>query len=249
MHIFASLIVLFICGCEISLSMTIPLTSSVSSKEPPGFPSIRIISKLTSFLSKSATPRTALTAIPAIFRLSTLIIFELNVVIAVVTKGSTLSLVNSTLSAMESKVAIATSAAFSYPSAILTGWIPLANNFSACSSNAPARTTTPVVPSPISSSWEEESSTMSLETWWSTCMRLRMVAPSLVMVTSPSGETRILSMPLGPREERRILEMEVAARIFDLTASRPFTRALACCSFKMMKGRPYSSYTIDMIEM
>ena len=36
-----------------------------------------------------------------------------------------------------------------------------------------------------------------------------------MMVTSPSGETRILSIPLGPREERRILEMEVAARMLD----------------------------------
>lgn len=42
-----------------------------------------------------------------------------------------------------------------------------------------------------------------------------MVAPSLVMVTSPSGEIRILSMPRGPREERRMEEMEVAASMLD----------------------------------
>ncbi len=68
-----------------------------------------------------------------------------------------------------------------------------------------------------------------------------MVAPSLVMVTSPSGETRILSIPLGPSEVRTIWEMDLAARMLALVASRPLTRAFACCSFKITKGRPYSS--------
>jgi hypothetical protein len=43
-------------------------------------------------------------------------------------------------------------AAISKPSAILMGWMPLSNRYSACSSRAPQSTTTPVVPSPISSS-------------------------------------------------------------------------------------------------
>lgn len=68
-----------------------------------------------------------------------------------------------------------------------------------------------------------------------------MVAPSLVIVTSPSGETRILSMPLGPRDVLTMLEMDFAAMIFALVASRPLTLALACCSFRMIKGLPYSS--------
>lgn len=68
-----------------------------------------------------------------------------------------------------------------------------------------------------------------------------MVAPSFVIVTSPSGETRILSIPLGPREVRTIWEMERAAIMLDFVASSPFTRAFACCSFKITKGLPYSS--------
>mmetsp|Transcript_37663 Transcript_37663/g.38018 ORF Transcript_37663/g.38018 Transcript_37663/m.38018 type:complete len:213 (-) Transcript_37663:648-1286(-) len=48
MHILASLITLAIWGCAISLSITIPFTSSVSSNDPPGLPSIRIMSKFTS---------------------------------------------------------------------------------------------------------------------------------------------------------------------------------------------------------
>jgi len=41
----------------------------------------------------------------------------------------------------------------------------------------------------------------------------RMVAPSLVMMTSPSGETSILSIPLGPREVLRRLATVLAARM------------------------------------
>ena len=46
-------------------------------------------------------------------------------------------------------------------------------------------------------------------------MCLRMVAPSLVTVTSPSGPTIILSRPLGPREVFRMEATERAARILD----------------------------------
>jgi hypothetical protein len=45
---------------------------------------------------------------------------------------------------------IAISQACSNPSAILKGWRPLSNSFWAYSRRAPAKTTTPVVPSPIS---------------------------------------------------------------------------------------------------
>ena len=48
-------------------------------------------------------------------------------------------------------------------------------------------------------------------------------------------------MPLGPNDVRRMRVMDRAARMLDFVASRPLTRAFACCSFRMMKGRPYSS--------
>ena len=44
------------------------------------------------------------------------------------------------------------------------GWIPLSIRSEACSNMDAARTTTPVVPSPISSSWDFESSTRSFAT-------------------------------------------------------------------------------------
>ena len=203
------------------------------------------MSKFTSFLSRSATPTTAFTAISAILRLSTLIILELRVVMAVIMSGSRLSLEKGTVSAISAKCWMAISAAFSNPSAIRTGWIPRLKSFSACSRRAPASTTTPVVPSPISSSWDWDNSTSSLATWWLTSIRSMIVAPSFVMVTSPSAETRILSIPLGPRDVRTIWEIDFAARMFALVASRPLTLDFACCSFRMTKGLPYSSNVIE----
>ena len=41
-----------------------------------------------------------------------------------------------------------------------------------------------------------------------------MVAPSLVTVTSASGETSNLSSPLGPRDDLRVDATDLAARIF-----------------------------------
>ena len=47
-----------------------------------------------------------------------------------------------------------------------------------------------------------DSSTSILAVGWNTCMWLMMVAPSLVMMTSPSFDWIILSMPLGPSDVR-----------------------------------------------
>ena len=54
---------------------------------------------------------------------------------------------------------MATSQALSKPSLIFNGWIPLSNNVNAYSNNFPAKTTTPVVPSPISASYDYDNST------------------------------------------------------------------------------------------
>jgi hypothetical protein len=66
------------------------------------------------------------------------------------------------------------------------------------------------------------------------------------MVTSPSGETSILSMPFGPKLVRRMLVTVRAAMMFAFCASRPFSRDLLSWSRMMMYGRPYSSKTSDM---
>eukprot|EP00004_Rigifila_ramosa_P012773 TRINITY_DN2790_c0_g1_i3.p1 TRINITY_DN2790_c0_g1~~TRINITY_DN2790_c0_g1_i3.p1 ORF type:complete len:650 (+),score=158.03 TRINITY_DN2790_c0_g1_i3:1287-3236(+) len=128
------------------------------------------------------------------------------------------------------------------------GWMPLSMSFSACSRSAPARTTTPVVPSPTSLSWLFESSTSNLAIWFLTSIRSMMVAPSLVIVTSPSGFWSILSRPFGPRDVLRMLATVRAARMLAFCASTPFTRVLFSCSRMMMNGRPNSSNASDAMR-
>mmetsp|Transcript_10903 Transcript_10903/g.40355 ORF Transcript_10903/g.40355 Transcript_10903/m.40355 type:complete len:274 (-) Transcript_10903:322-1143(-) len=150
MAIFASMISFAICGCEMSLSRTMPLTKTVSSSLPPTLPSTLIKSKFTSLRSISATAITALTQISAISRLHRLTILEESVVMQVRTRGSMLSLLNSNASLIFCNSATAILDAISYPSAMRSGWIPRSRSTSACSNKLPANTTTPVVPSPIS---------------------------------------------------------------------------------------------------
>lgn len=94
----------------------------------------------------------------------------------------------------------------------------------------PARTTTPVVPSPISSSWLCANCTSSFPIWCSTSIILRMVAPSLVTVTSPSELTMSLSRPRGPREVRRMVAICLAADICDWKSFfyQKFAACLCC---------------------
>jgi hypothetical protein len=63
--ILASLTTLGIWGCDMSLSTTTPLTNEVSSSEPPTLPSTLMSSKSTSRRERSATERTASTAMEA----------------------------------------------------------------------------------------------------------------------------------------------------------------------------------------
>mmetsp|Transcript_65060 Transcript_65060/g.178531 ORF Transcript_65060/g.178531 Transcript_65060/m.178531 type:complete len:274 (+) Transcript_65060:1079-1900(+) len=193
MHILASLMSLAICGCAMSLSTTMPRTRRVSSSLPPTLPSILMRSRLTSLRSRSATASTASTAISDMARCARLTIFEPSVVIATCTSDSRSWY--SKVSAIEPRCSTAIEAARSKPSATRIGWMPRSRRASALSSSAPASTTTPVVPSPISSSCDLDSSTRSLPIWLSTRICSRMVAPSFVMVTSPSGLWSILSMP------------------------------------------------------
>mmetsp|Transcript_24196 Transcript_24196/g.29344 ORF Transcript_24196/g.29344 Transcript_24196/m.29344 type:complete len:310 (+) Transcript_24196:675-1604(+) len=86
--IFASLISFCICGWLMSLSRMRPRTSLVSSSFPPTLPSSLIKSRFTSFLSKSATAKTASTHILAISFLHRPTILEESVVMHVFTSGS-----------------------------------------------------------------------------------------------------------------------------------------------------------------
>ncbi len=77
---------------------------------------------------------------------------------------------------------------------------PFSKSFSAAFSRLPAKTTTEVVPSPASMSWDADRSTNILAAGCMTAICFRMVAPSLVTRTSVGPLWIILSMPLGPRE-------------------------------------------------
>ena len=108
--------------------------------------------------------------------------------------------VGSTFSAILSRTCSAFSRAFMYPSTTTVGWTSWLMSSSAFSRSAPARMTPDVVPSPTSLSVALLISTIIFAAGCWTSISFSIVAPSLVMVTSPSESTSILSMPLGPRE-------------------------------------------------
>mmetsp|Transcript_26718 Transcript_26718/g.52117 ORF Transcript_26718/g.52117 Transcript_26718/m.52117 type:complete len:205 (+) Transcript_26718:863-1477(+) len=70
-------------------------------------------------------------------------------------------------------------------SEIWLGWRPLVRRPCTAFNRPPASTTTLVVPSPASISCDLESSTIIFAAGWLTLMCRRIVAPSLVMITSP----------------------------------------------------------------
>ncbi|KNC31232.1 hypothetical protein FF38_14338 [Lucilia cuprina] len=100
-------------------------------------------------------------------------------------------------------------------SEMAVGWMPLCKSFSQASNKAPAITTTEVVPSPASTSWARLSSTNILAAGCKTFICFKMVAPSLVMDTSPFPDWIILSMPRGPKLVRMASETaEIGKRFF-----------------------------------
>src|SRR4030042_115151 len=78
-----------------------------------------------------------------------------------------------------------------------------------------------VVPSPTILSWVLATSTIIFAAGCSMCISSSMVAPSLVMTTSPRVSTSILSMPLGPSVVLTASATALAAAMVDLWASLP----------------------------
>ena len=74
----------------------------------------------------------------------------------------------------------------------------------------------------------------------------RIVAPSLVMHTSPSGDCSILSIPLGPSEVLRMEVTALAARMLAFWAASPRVRPFFAPSLMITNGRPYSSKASDI---
>ena len=81
----------------------------------------------------------------------------------------------------------ATSAARAKPSETTVGCIPRSSSLRHAVSSAPQMTVTDVVPSPAAASCERASSTSIFAAGCVTVILFRMVAPSLVMTTSPLG--------------------------------------------------------------
>ena len=131
--------------------------------------------------------------------------FELSVVFAILMRSSLNLAWSAELSLeVERSFFLASSLAILQPLMIVWGCNFIWINFSPSLSNSPARTATVVVPSPTYSSWVFEMSIKILAAGLSTCIDLRIVAPSLVtlmcLFLGPAAiGTRILSIPLGPR--------------------------------------------------
>mmetsp|Transcript_7141 Transcript_7141/g.12308 ORF Transcript_7141/g.12308 Transcript_7141/m.12308 type:complete len:228 (+) Transcript_7141:1394-2077(+) len=110
-------------------------------------------------------------------------------------------------------------AALSKASEITVGCTPRSSSSWHFFSNAPQITTTEVVPSPATTSCDLESSTSILAAGCVTVIFCRMVAPSLVMMTSPLGAETILSMPRGPRLVRTASATAFALSMFVVRTS------------------------------
>lgn len=120
----ASMTSLGIWGCEKSLSMRIPSINCVSSMLPPVFSWTLINSRLTSLRSRSATLRTALTAISASLLLSFDTTFDPSETQAASTSSSYSVFENLIYSLNSSSLLTAISTAISNPSEILSGCSP-----------------------------------------------------------------------------------------------------------------------------
>mmetsp|Transcript_16168 Transcript_16168/g.39095 ORF Transcript_16168/g.39095 Transcript_16168/m.39095 type:complete len:243 (+) Transcript_16168:1121-1849(+) len=209
--------------------ITSPSISSQSSMVPPSLLATLISLRSTlSCLALSVTSlRTASTARGASISEFWATTLELRDVTALCTNESRSS--RSTGLDISVRISSDFSAALKKPWVIFCGCSPFSRSFSAAVSRAPASTTTEVVPSPASISWDLDSSTNIFAVGWLTDICFRMVAPSLVMMTPPFPSWIILSMPRGPREVRTAVATAFAATMFIFRMSSPLPSLNPSC--------------------
>mmetsp|Transcript_417 Transcript_417/g.1264 ORF Transcript_417/g.1264 Transcript_417/m.1264 type:complete len:329 (+) Transcript_417:1049-2035(+) len=124
------------------------------------------------------------------------------------------------------------------PDMIVVGWIPcFTSSFPRFSSSA-ATTTTEVVPSPTSESCSCASSTNTFATGCSTSSRDRIVAPSFVIVMSPTSSTNILSSPTGPSDDLTMFAIAVVAVTCSCRTSFPLRRSPSRPSIILPRSQP-----------
>eukprot|EP01139_Manchomonas_bermudensis_P020006 Amastigsp_a677667_92.p3 type:complete len:282 gc:universal Amastigsp_a677667_92:787-1632(+) len=197
---------------------TIPLTSSVSSTVPPWSLTTRTSRRSTeTAFATSMTESTASTAIGARSGEYCDTTFdESDVIAAPMSASRSLRVIGVD---MPRRTSTDLSQAIWKPCAIVDGWMPFSSRVSDCWSSAPARTTTDVVPSPASTSCARDTSTSILATGCTTAIFERIVAPSLVMITSPRPSSIILSMPRGPSDVRTASATAFAAIMLETRTS------------------------------
>ncbi|KAH3658801.1 hypothetical protein OGATHE_006527 [Ogataea polymorpha] len=144
---------------------------------------------------------------------------------------------NEILCDMSSRISTLRPAALVNASEMIVGWIPLFRSFSAAPSKAPVITTTEVVPSPASTSCAPDKSTSILAAGCRTAICLRIVWPSLEMITSPRPVLIILSMPFGPKDVLMASATALAAKMFALRTS---------CGFSLFLNVAFDGRTLDM---
>mmetsp|Transcript_5574 Transcript_5574/g.18892 ORF Transcript_5574/g.18892 Transcript_5574/m.18892 type:complete len:266 (-) Transcript_5574:7-804(-) len=201
---------------------TRPSTSSVSSIVPPTFFTMATSRRSTLVeVAGSITRRMASTAMGASTAAFCETTLELSEVLATLMSSSrSVRLTGTEMSLINSSDFFS---AVRKASEMTVGCTPFSRSFCAASRIAPQSTVTEVVPSPASVSWAFARSTSILAAGWLTSILSRMVAPSLVMMTSPVLLAIILSMPLGPKLERTASATAFAADIL-------FSRTLFSCA-------------------
>mmetsp|Transcript_55635 Transcript_55635/g.144646 ORF Transcript_55635/g.144646 Transcript_55635/m.144646 type:complete len:268 (+) Transcript_55635:991-1794(+) len=214
---------------------TRPSTSSVSSAVAPSFLTNRMLFRSTLVaVNGSITFKTASTAIEARLPDSDETTLEFSDVLALWINCSRFA--RSTGTDIDVRISSAFSSAMRKASVMVCGWMPLASSRSAACSSAPAVTTTEVVPSPASTSWAFESSTIILAVGCVSFICCRMVAPSFEMITSPLGSWIILSMPFGPSDVLTVWATALAARMLVILTSWPFSSFLFCLAPSLIAG-------------
>mmetsp|Transcript_7403 Transcript_7403/g.6635 ORF Transcript_7403/g.6635 Transcript_7403/m.6635 type:complete len:393 (-) Transcript_7403:30-1208(-) len=141
---------------------------------------------------------------------------------------------------------IASFLALRNPEMIEVGCICCSTNSLARFNNSEAIITTEVVPSPTSLSCKLANSTNTFAHGCSKSNRLRIVAPSFVITTSPISSTNILSKPNGPNDDFTILDTAIHAVIFCVRTSLPDTRVPAIGNaIRLIKDYKFSNKYSD----
>mmetsp|Transcript_70079 Transcript_70079/g.222136 ORF Transcript_70079/g.222136 Transcript_70079/m.222136 type:complete len:208 (-) Transcript_70079:97-720(-) len=207
------------------MSKTSPSTMVVSSTVPPSF-WIRRTSRRSTLSGREGSTqlRTQSTAMGARRLEYWDTTFELRDVVALLMRAS--RSLRSTGRDMLWRTLHPCWAALFMASEMMVGWMPRASMSMAFFRSAPQRTVTEVVPSPATTSWDLESSTSIFAAGCETSILSRIVAPSLVMITSPLASWTILSIPLGPSDVRTASATALAASMLPVRMSSFFLLSL-----------------------